>query len=218
MENIQLITTKDGSHSLYRPDLDEQYHSIFGAIQESLHIFIKSGFDAVTKKDIQVFEMGFGTGLNALLTRLRSMETKRKVYYYSIEKYPIPEGLMNQLNYSSILSPGKPEIFQEIFEAGWNCKSVLGLFVLQKIHADILKYEIPDGNDLIYFDAFSPDKEPELWTESLFRRLYNSMNEGGVFVTYSAKGEVRRKLLTVGFKVEKLAGPPGKLHILRAVK
>jgi len=216
--NPELIITKDGSHSLYRRDIDEHYHSVFGAIQESMHIFIHCGFDCLEKQNIQIFEMGFGTGLNAFLTCLRSEETGKEVKYFSIEKYPVTLEKASLLNYSTILIPNSPQIFDSIIKAEWGKEIVLNHFYLNKIHADILEYNIPSGNDLIYFDAFSPEKEPDLWSENIFARLYDSMNDGGIFVTYSAKGEVRRMLISVGFKVEKLKGPPGKLHILRAVK
>lgn len=215
---IELITTKDGSHSLYRPDLDEHYHSVFGALQESTHIFIQNGFSAVPKKHLQIFELGFGTGLNALLTWLKSAEEQKGVKYYSIEKYPLAPELIAQLNYPSFLPPGSSEIFENIHRSEWDRDVALGHFILHKIHADILDFDVPSGNDLIYFDAFSPDKEPLLWSDRVFQQLYDSMTAGSVFVTYSAKGEVRRKLISVGFRVEKLQGPPGKKHILRAYK
>jgi tRNA U34 5-methylaminomethyl-2-thiouridine-forming methyltransferase MnmC len=215
---IELITTKDGSHSLYRPDLDEQYHSVFGAIQESMHIFIANGFEGLQKKHVQVFEVGFGTGLNVLLTYIKSTREEKKVKYYSIEKFPVELEIVSQLNYPSILSPGSPELFSRIHNSDWDTDIQFGQFTLHKIHADLLEYSIPPGNDLVYFDAFSPDKETGLWSERIFSEIFDSMNTGGIFVTYSAKGEVRRRLLSVGFKVEKLPGPPGKKHILRAIK
>jgi tRNA U34 5-methylaminomethyl-2-thiouridine-forming methyltransferase MnmC len=215
---VDLITTKDGSHTLYRPDIDEQYHSVFGAIQESMHIFIQNGFRTINKNEIQVFEMGFGTGLNVLLTLLEAGQVKKSVKYYSIEKFPVSSELVSQLNYPSLLPPGSAEFFKTIHNSEWDYDIKFPEFILHKIHADILEYRIPAGNDLVYFDAFSPDKEPELWTENIFRRIYDSMTEEGVFITYSAKGEVRRKLQSVGFRVEKREGPPGKKHIVRAVK
>ena len=215
---IELMTTKDGSHSLYRPDLDEHYHSVFGALQESRHIFIQNGFSAVPKKHLQIFELGFGTGLNALLTWFKSFEEQKCVKYYSIEKYPLPAGITAQLNYPLFLSHESLEIFETMHNSEWDIDVDLGHFTLHKIHADILDIDIPKGNDLVYFDAFSPDKEPMLWSEVIFQDIYDSMNEGGVLITYCAKGEVRRKLQSTGFKVEKLSGPPGKMHILQAVK
>lgn len=215
---IELITTKDGSHSLCRSDLDEQYHSVFGAIQESMHIFITNGFETIQKKHLQIFEVGFGTGLNVLLTLIKAIDYEKEVKYYSIEKFPLASEIVNKLNYSSILSPEHPELFSDIHSSEWDKDIQFGPFTLHKIHADLLEYSVPTGNDLIYFDAFSPGKEPGLWSEKIFSLIYDSMNTGGVFVTYSAKGEVRRRLLSVGFKVEKLPGPPGKKHILRAIK
>jgi tRNA U34 5-methylaminomethyl-2-thiouridine-forming methyltransferase MnmC len=215
---IELITTKDGSHSLYRPDLDEQYHSVFGAVQESMHIFITHGLEALQKENIQIFEVGFGTGLNVLLTYIKTIQPEKEVKYYSIEKFPLSFEIIRQLNYSSILSPESPGLFSDIHTSEWGKDIQFGRFTLHKVHADLLEYSIPSGNDLVYFDAFSPEKEPGLWSERIFSRIYDSMKAGGVFVTYSAKGEVRRRLLSVGFKVEKLPGPPGKKHILRAIK
>jgi len=215
---IELVTTKDGSHSLFRPDLNEQYHSVFGAIRESMHIFIQSGFMAVPKKNIRIFEMGFGTGLNAYLTMLQSLESGRTVKYYSIEKFPLAREIVEELNYPSLLENGERVIFRSIHNAVWDADVRMGRFTLRKIHGDLLDYDIPGGIDLVYFDAFSPEKEPALWTDSVFRKIFDSMSDSGVFVSYSAKGNVRRSLLAAGFSVEKLAGPPGKKHILRAIK
>jgi tRNA U34 5-methylaminomethyl-2-thiouridine-forming methyltransferase MnmC len=216
--NLELITTRDGSHSLYRPDLDETYHSVFGAIQESMHIFISNGLMAADKKCIQIFEMGFGTGLNALLTWIESVEKQMEVKYYSIEKYPIDSALAAQLNYPSFLSQESSGIFKAMHYSEWEVDINLGHLILHKIHADILDYDVHPGNDLVYFDAFSPDKEPLLWSEKILHKIYDSMSDGGIFVTYSVKGEVRRMLLSTGFRVEKLPGPQGKKHILRAFK
>ena len=215
---IELVSTQDGSDSLYRPDIDEQYHSSFGAIQESMHIFIRSGFMAVPKKEVQVFEMGFGTGLNVLLTILAANENQKKVKFYSIEKFPVPADMIVRMNYPSLLPPESGEIFRTIHDSEWGMDINIEGSIFQKIHGDILEFPIAPGNDLIYFDAFSPDKEPLLWKESVFGRIYDSMVSGGVFVTYSAKGDVKRALQAVGFRTEKLDGPPGKKHFLRAFK
>jgi tRNA U34 5-methylaminomethyl-2-thiouridine-forming methyltransferase MnmC len=215
---IELVRTQDGSDSLYRQDIDEQYHSSFGAMQESMHIFIRSGFQAVPKNELQVFEMGFGTGLNVLLTLLAAREKQKKVKFFSIEKYPVPSNLIDSLNYPFILSPESPEIFKTIHSSEWDKDINIGGSILHKIHGDILEIPIPAGNDLVYFDAFSPGKDPLLWNESLFVRIYDSMVKGGIFVTYSAKGDVKRALMASGFRIEKLEGPPGKKHILRAFK
>lgn len=215
---LDLITTQDGSHTLYRADLDEQYHSVFGAIQESMHIFIRNGFLAVDRNPVQVFEMGFGTGLNTLLTYIESQKSNIRVKYYSIEKFPLSRHLWSQLNFPSILPEGSEELFASIHNSEWDKDSESERFCLHKIHGDFLNYSIPSGNDLVYYDAFSPDKEPELWKTHLFQKIFDSMKSGGILMTYSAKGEVRRNLISCGFRVEKLEGPPGKKHILRAIK
>jgi len=214
----ELIITQDGSHSLYRSDLDEHYHSIYGAVQESMHVFIRNGLNTIGKTNIQIFEMGFGTGLNALLTLLKTQEENRKVKYYTIEKYPLSKEITDQLNYTTFLCPSAPGHLKSLHDAEWGFDVYLNHFMLNKINGDILQTQIPTGNDLVYYDAFAPDKEPDLWSENLFRKIYDSMTDGAVFVTYSAKGEVRRKLLSCGFRVEKLPGPPGKIHMLRARK
>lgn len=162
--------------------------------------------------------MGFGTGLNALLSYQKSLEENIKVKYYSIEKFPVPEETWRQLNFSVVL-PGLPAGLQERFHnAEWDKDVVFGQFTLHKIHSDILTYKIPLGNDLVYYDAFSPEKEPLLWSEKIFREIFESMSEGGIFMTYCSKGDVRRALISAGLRVEKLAGPPGKNHILRGIK
>lgn len=216
--NIELVKTKDGSDSLLRTDIQEHYHSTFGAIQESEHIFIKNGLLACSKKELQIFEMGMGTGLNVFLSWIRSKDNGMKVRYYSIEKYPVSPDIAMSLNYPDILDPAAREVFNTIHLGPWNQELDLGHFKLHKIHSDILSTTLPQGNDLIYFDAFSPEKEPDLWTDELFGKVYSSMNSGGILMTYSAKGEVRRKLIASGFRVEKLQGPPGKHHILRVSK
>lgn len=216
--DISIITTQDGSHSLYRQDVNEHFHSTFGAIQESKHIYIQYGLDAIKKKQINVFELGYGTGLNALLSILRGKENGKSINYISIDKYPVPLEILHELNYADILCPEIPELFKSISDSEWGKPFKIGEFTLTKYVSDMLNYELPTCLDLVYYDAFSPEREPLLWTESLFANLYKAMNEDGVLVTYCAKGDVRRQLISAGFTVEKLKGPPGKLHILRAVK
>jgi len=216
--DIRIITTQDGSHSLFRQDVNEHFHSTFGAIQESKHIYIQAGLDAVIKEEIRVFELGYGTGLNALLTCLRGKESGKKICYYSIDKYPVPPEILVKLNYSEILCPETPELYKSMCDSEWEKTLTLGDFTLTKIKSDMLDYVIPFNIDLVYYDAFSPEREPGLWSEALFKKVYDAMNIGGVLVTYCAKGDVRRQLISSGFTVEKLKGPPGKLHILQAVK
>lgn len=212
-----LIITSDGSHTIYVPELDEHYHSVHGAIQESQHIFINNGLKYLTGRHINIFEVGFGTGLNALLTAIESRETGKIINYTSIEKFPLDLYMVENLNYSSLA--GGEDIFSRLHSAPWNLRTTLfGNFTLEKIQGDILQYS-PEGNyDLIYFDAFGPDKQPEMWDIGIFSKIAEVTQRGGVLVTYSAKGQVKRDLRSCGFEVQLLPGPPGKRQVIRAVK
>lgn len=215
----ELIITADGSHTIYVPEMDEHYHSIHGAVQESRFIFIKNGFDACRAEPLNILEIGFGTGLNAFLTALKSIETKRKVYYTTIEKYPLPLNITDSLNYHDYTGEGTEELFRLIHRAPWNSDAIIcDNFRIKKMQADVT-LQIPAGSyDLIYFDAFGPDKQPEMWSEDIFRRIASFTNEKGILVTYSAKGQVKRNLRGCGFEVSLLPGPPGKRQIIRADK
>lgn len=213
--------TKDGSHSLYLPEMDEQYHSHHGSIVEAKKVYIEYGLEEVAKnnKEIRLFEMGFGTGLNALLTMMLAQQLDIKVYYYCLEKYPIEEEEVEFLNYSSELEVG-PELMQGLHAAEWKRSIVMNdHFALCKMQDDLRSIEIPNDLDLIYFDAFAPEKQPHLWTKDIFVKLYAALKSGGILTTYCVKGDVRRTLQSVGFKIEKLAGPEGgKREVLRARK
>ena len=216
----ELETTLDGSHTLYVPEIDETYHSTHGAIQESTHIFINEGLKQCKKKYINILEIGFGTGLNAYLTAIEAKRTDIHINYYTLEKYPIPIGTALQLNYCQLLSDTNlGSLFSEIHQAKWEKEvTVSDNFILKKIQCDFTNY-LPDTTfDVIYFDAFSPEKQPEMWTEEQFRKMYAACNEGAIITTYCAKGSVRRALQAVGFKVERLPGPPGKREILRGIR
>lgn len=216
MERI-IERTADGSATLFVPELDEHYHSVKGAQTESQHIFIDLGLKAATAARLRVLEIGFGTGLNALLTLDAAEESCKKVHYTGIELYPLPWTVVKQLGYSD--SP----FFEALHSAPWEEDSVISpYFTLRKLQADFTK-EAPEAFgrpfDLIYFDAFAPEKQPEMWSQELFNRLYVSMNSGGILTTYCAKGVVRRMLQTAGFTVERLPGPPdGKREVLRGRK
>jgi tRNA U34 5-methylaminomethyl-2-thiouridine-forming methyltransferase MnmC len=215
----QIITTSDGSHTIFVPELNEHYHSVHGAVQESEFIFIKSGFDFCKADPLSIYEIGFGTGLNALLTAKKSMEGSRVVNYTSIEKYPLDTHVVDSLNYYDFAGNNGKQIFNLIHSSPWNkslniCKN----FNLRKIKGDFT-LKPPSGMfDLIYFDAFGPDKQPEMWTREMFNRIASVTNKNGILVTYSAKGEVKRNLIACGFEVSLLPGPPGKRQIIRAVK
>lgn len=216
---IQLISTSDGSHTLYVPELGEHYHSIHGAVQESEFIFINNGFKFCKADPVNIFEVGFGTGLNALLTSIISKSGKREVYYTAIEKYPLSKQIIASLNHHQFAGSDGREIFNKIHSAPWNKNvNICTNFNLKKIKGDFI-FEAPPGKyDLIYFDAFGPDKQPEMWVREIFARIYSSLNNEGVLVTYSSKGEVKRNLKACGFEVKLLPGPPGKREMIRAIK
>lgn len=215
----ELQITADGSHTLFVPSMDEHYHSVNGAVQESAHVFIEAGLHQLHKKGIQVLEIGFGTGLNALLTFLDGKKNDLTVTYHSLELYPLEVTLMEKLNYGKFICPLHPEQFIELHRAAWNQEvAITPAFTLHKIAGDSNTVLLPQCIDLVYFDAFAPDKQPEMWNPEIFRKLYECMNMGGVLTTYCAKGVVRRTMKEAGFSVERIPGPPGKREMLRAVK
>lgn len=216
---IQVINTSDGSHTIYVPELDEHYHSKHGAVQESEFIFINNGFRFCKTDPVSILEIGFGTGLNALLTAIESLDDNRKVYYNSLEKYPLDKEILNSLNYHEFAGVNGKEIFHLIHSSPWNADVVINKnFTLKKTETDLTK-EKPSGSyDLIYFDAFGPDKQPEMWTKEIFAGIAAITKKDGILVTYSAKGEVKRTLRACGFNVSLIPGPPGKRQMIRAVK
>lgn len=217
---MKLEQTADGSYTLYIPELDEHYHSIKGALTESQHIFINMGLKHSTAHNPRILEIGLGTGLNAFLSLITAEETNRNVHFTSIERYPLDDKIIRQLDYPSIINLGHENDYYAIHEAPWEEDSKLTpWFTLHKIEGDFTNYEFQRGYDIIYFDAFAPEKQPEMWEQSLFDSLYEVLNEGGLLTTYCAKGVVRRMLQSAGFTVERLQGPPGgKREILRATK
>jgi tRNA U34 5-methylaminomethyl-2-thiouridine-forming methyltransferase MnmC len=222
--NRKVIITADGSSSIYMESLNEHYHSIHGAIGESQHIFIQSGLRSDNLQQMQtlsILEIGFGTGLNALLTYLAAQETKQKINYVAIEPCPLSNEEWKALNYINILSyPQTDSVFECIHTAEWERdKYISDSFIICKHKISALEITLPDNKfDLVYFDAFSPDVQPELWTDILFTKIFNAMRPDGVLVTYSTKGIVKRTLKEVGFQIEKLQGPAGKREILRGFK
>lgn len=212
--------TADGSSTLYVPHWDQHYHSTHGAAQESRHVFIEAGLNAAKGDPVHVLEIGFGTGLNALLTLAAAERNRQRTVYVSLEAYPLVKEEWEQLDYSQL-----PEVREsqkrlaELHLAPWEQAVQIGdAFLLTKRRLKLEDWESPPAFHVVYFDAFAPEAQPELWTEDVFRRMYDSLLPGGVLVTYSAKGEVRRRLSAVGFRVEKLPGPPGKREMLRAWK
>ena len=215
---MKIVQTEDASHSLFSEQYKEHYHSLFGAIAESQHIFIDAGLKQIKKDNICIFEMGLGTGLNALLTRKYADDYNKKIIYTSIEKHLLPEAIYSRLNYAKELAVPN-SYFTEIHTAPLGKEIVLSeKFVLEKIEGDIREFSHQKKYDLVYYDAFSPDTQANLWTKDIFQSLFNCMNSNALFLTYSVKGTVKRALKEVGFMIEKIPGPKGKREILRAYK
>jgi tRNA U34 5-methylaminomethyl-2-thiouridine-forming methyltransferase MnmC len=215
----ELIITSDGSHTIFVPELDEHYHSVHGAVQESKFIFIKNGFDFCEADPLFILEIGFGTGLNALLTAVRSTAGTRGVNYTSIEKHPLDYKMISSLNHHEFAGENGKEIFDHIHSSPWNTSvKICRNFNLRKIETDFTKEQLSGRYNLIYFDAFGPDKQPEMWTSEMFSGISAVTDKNGILVTYSAKGEVKRSLKACGFDVTLIPGPPGKRQMIRAVK
>ena len=216
----QLITTKDGSKTIHFPEWNESYHSKHGAITEALHVYIKSGLDhwlaSNSSKEISILEMGFGTGLNTYLTYKFTKDYNLHIHYSSIEKYPLDNQIVSQLNY---YSDKDQTLFESLHNSAWEeTVQITNQFKLKKHQIDIDSFQSKDKFDVIFFDAFGPRVQPNLWHKSILLNMFDHLNPGGVWVTYCCKGRVRRDLIDVGFQVEKIPGPPGKREMLRAVK
>lgn len=219
---MQIIQTGDGSHTLHSEGT-EHYHSVNGAWTESSYVFIDQGFKQVPGivNPLRVLEVGFGSGLNALLSWEASQAELRRVHYVGIDIAPIEKAIWSRLNYTDFLeNKSAYEAFREIHLAPWDTPVFIGeQFVLHKLKQSILDVELKEGVFfLVYFDLFSFDENPELWSLPVFEKLYAAMAPGGILVTYAAKGEVRRTLEEAGFRTERLPGPPGKREMLRATK
>lgn len=215
MAEIKL--TNDGSTTIFVPKLNEHYHSIHGAVNESLHVFIKSGIEYLDKPKQKILEIGFGTGLNAFLSCLHAQSEGLKLIYHSIEKYPVNDVHIQELNFFN--STHEKELFENLHKAHWNKSFHMNNhFELLKIEGDVKSFSFEGEYDLIFFDAFAPEKQPKMWTEEVLTKMYNNLSLEGVLVTYCAKGVIRRRLQSIGFEVSRIPGPPGKREMLRAVK
>ena len=217
----EFIITEDGSHTILLPEFKTTYHSTHGAVQESNHVYIKLGLEftkGFKQFPIHIFEMGFGTGLNALLTCLWATEHQIPVQYTAIDLYPLTTAEAATLNYQSVLSDNH-NCFHKIHTAEWEINNeITDHFQLTKKQLSLTDFETTHKYNLIYFDAFDPTFQPGLWTTAIFIKLYNMLYENGVLVTYSSKSDVRRSMQAAGFTTQKLEGPRGKREILRAVK
>ena len=220
--------TKDGSSTLIHPKYLAHYHSVFGAIEESNHVYINAGllyfFSLIEgqnlKKSCSVLEVGFGSGLNAFNTFLKTKETPTAINYVGIETYPIPIETIEKLNYVEQFNAQKDaSVFKQMHTLSWEEKhQITNNFSFKKQQQDIFDLKGTNLFDLIYYDAFGPGAQPELWTEPVFEIMFSALKKGGVLITYCAQGAARRAMQSVGFTVSKLPGPPSKRHILRAVK
>ncbi|PXZ43971.1 SAM-dependent methyltransferase [Sanguibacteroides justesenii] len=214
-----IITTEDGSNTLYIPDLNEPYHSIHGAIQESIHVFIKAGIVHYGQKNIRILEAGFGTGLNAFLTLMEARENQRNVVFHTFEKYPLTPDEVEQLNYPDHFAPENASLFARLHNTPWNEDVVVTpYFTLHKHKADFEEVNFQAYFDIVFFDAFAPDVQPRLWTEDMFAKFYKALKPEGILTTYCVKGTVKRALRNLGFKLKRLPGPPGKREMLRGEK
>jgi len=206
-----LVTTADGSSSIYIPEMDEHYHSSNGAIQEALHVFLKYGINQAEKGDLKIFELGFGTGLNALIAMIHS-SSERRINYHSIEAYPIDNELIKGVNYCDLLGAKYQVVFDEMHHCAWGKEQeVTANFILKKIHAKIQDYELKENfYDIIFYDAFGPRAQSEMWQLAILEKMFKGLKVGGKLVTYCAQGQFKRNLKTLGFVVKAFPGPPGK--------
>lgn len=217
MHTVEIEHTADGSATLFVKELDEHYHSVKGALTESNHIFRDSAFlYRADGSPLRLLEVGFGTGLNAAVTAMVA-DVSRPVHYISLEKYPVPEETLHQLRYDELV---ESSILDKIHSAPWGEEvELVPGFILEKRLSDYISDPLPEGIDVVYFDAFAPEKQPDMWTREAFERLVGVMNRGCVLSTYCAKGEIRRRLESLGLRVERIPGPPGgKREILRATR
>jgi tRNA U34 5-methylaminomethyl-2-thiouridine-forming methyltransferase MnmC len=214
------VITQDGSITFKAEEQGEHYHSVNGAITESEYVFIENGLKAHSGKNVSVFEVGFGTGLNAFLTMVHASELKTSVHYSAIELFPLEKSQYDLLNYHEFYPKEFNSYLRLINDAAWGeSLKITDSFFLQKINSGLHNHSFEKNSyDIVYFDAFSPQAQPEMWTMEVFRKIFDSMKDSGILVTYSASGNVRRSMEYAGFSIEKLNGPPGKRHMLRGRK
>ncbi len=216
--DLNIVTTNDGSHSIFSSKFNENYHSKYGSILEAEHVFIKNGLLATKKNNLKILEVGFGSGLNTLLTSKYCLSEKIKTDYHSLEIYPINEDIYNKLNFYRLVNIKKND-FISLHNSKWNVPFIVNkYFKLTKIHIDLKKFTTNSRYDIIFFDAFSPEKQPDLWDIEMFNKMFHLLVKNGFLVTYCAKGVVKRTLKSAGFKVLDLDGPPGKRQMIRANK
>lgn len=217
----EVVDTADGSKTIYISEMDEHYHSNHGALQEAIHVFIQHGLKHFEdKQHVRIFEMGFGTGLNALLTAQDVEHTKQTIEYSGIEAYPVELQMAIEIGYDALIGSNFKETYLSLHESPWDqWVSITPNFKLKKIHNKIEEYQ-PESEmiDLVYYDAFGPRAQESMWAPSILQKMYDMLAPNGILVTYCAKGQVKRDLRALGFTVETLPGPPGKREMTRAYK
>lgn len=227
----EIIITADGSTTIHIPEWNEQYHSKHGAIQEAYHVFIKHGLHFYHElhchpeldsgsQSISILEIGFGTGLNAFITLIEAKKLKLNISYNGVEAYPVSANEIKALNYASALNKENGEtLFKKLHKVSWEEEHQIDIsFTLTKRKQFFSEICDKESHDIIYFDAFGARVQPELWTESIFKKMYQALKPKGILVTYSAKGSARRAMQAVGYTIERLPGPPGKREMLRGTK
>jgi tRNA U34 5-methylaminomethyl-2-thiouridine-forming methyltransferase MnmC len=212
---VELKVSADGSHTLFVPELDEHYHSVNGAHNESMHVFIEPALNFCTKEHVSILEIGLGTGLNAFLTALNQGD--KTIFYHALEKFPLETEAAVALNFAN--DKEGQLLFEKLHNLPWNNEEELhSKMTILKDENDLTNITFSHTYDLVYFDAFAPEVQPEMWSEAIFKKIYDAMNPEGILTTYCAKGVVRRTMQAVGFTVERLPGPKGKREMLRAIK
>jgi tRNA U34 5-methylaminomethyl-2-thiouridine-forming methyltransferase MnmC len=219
----EILITGDGSPTVAIPEINVTYHSMHGAIQESMHVFIEAGLKPLlnrsARQPISIFEMGFGTGLNALLTLIQADQSQQEIYYETIEPDPVEADRVNRLNYHEQLQrPDLKNAFEQLHYCEWNkAIAITPYFTFKKMNGALTAYSADTKFNLIYFDAFAPTVQPELWTTEVFKKLNGIMETNGVLVTYSSKSIIRKAMTQAGFTVTKIPGPHGKREMVRAI-
>jgi len=218
---IEIIASEDGSHTLFLPALNETYHSLHGAFTESAHIYIKEGLAqlAANNKTIRVLEIGFGTGLNAFLSLQYAKEQNRTIFFETLEPFPLPAEIIHKLNYTELLEDTSEAWFLKLHEGAWGKEiSLTENFSIFKRTQKLEDFEGEGSYDIVFFDAFGPGKQPDVWGLENIKKCFMLLKEGGLLVTYCAQGQFKRNMKEVGFQVEVLPGPPGKKEMTRGRK
>lgn len=221
--NLKIIKTSDGSDTIFNEDLNETYHSLNGSIKESELVYIRNGLEFFlnkkTRNSVRVLEIGFGTGLNFLLTKIFMEERNEKLFYHTLEPFPLPSGLLKKINYIEKLGEGYRNIFDNSHRSRPNETVNLNekiTFLRSDLTLESIKFS--KKYDVIYFDAFAPSRQPEIWEKENLKKIYSHMNLNSILVTYCSSGQFKRDLRGVGFDVDVLPGPVGKREMVRAIK